>query len=36
MNMENVKVLAHYLLLDDVWVENEQVEVKLYTIYVLR
>ena len=36
IDMENVKVLAHYLLLDDVWVENEQVEVKLYTIYVLR
>lgn len=36
IDMENVKVLAHCLLLDDVWVENEQVEVKLYTIYVLR
>ena len=36
IDMENVEVLAHCLLLDDVWVENEQVEVKLYTIYVLR
>lgn len=36
IDMENAEVLAHCLLLDDVWVENEQVEVKLYTIYVLR
>lgn len=34
MSMENVRVLAHCLLLDDVWVENDLIGAKLYTVFV--
>ena len=35
MNMDDLEVLAHCLLLDDVWVENNLVEAKMYTIFKL-
>ena len=34
MEMKDVKVLAHCLLLDDVMLQDREIEAKLYTIFV--
>jgi hypothetical protein len=35
MRLKDVSVLAHCLLLDDVWTEEGLIGAKLYTIFVL-
>jgi hypothetical protein len=35
IRLKDVSVLAHCLLLDDVWIENGLIGAKLYTIFVL-
>ena len=35
INMENLEVLSHCLLLDDVWIENNLIGAKMYTIFKL-
>ena len=36
MGMEDVEVLAHCLLLDDVILSHKQVSANLYTIFILK
>lgn len=35
INMENLEVLSHCLLLDDVWIEDNLIGAKMYTIFKL-
>ena len=35
INMDNLEVLSHCLLLDDVWIENNLIGAKMYTIFKL-
>lgn len=35
INMDDLEVLSHCLLLDDVWVENDLIGAKMYTIFKL-
>ena len=36
MDMEDVEVLAHCLLLDDVKLSHKQIFVNLYTVFILK